>query len=64
MQLHILALAKTFGRMTVAEGIENEDQFQALFDMGCELGQGYGIARPMPAGEVTIWQSHYVKSQK
>jgi len=52
----IIALAKAFNRQTVAEGIETAEHYQALLDMGCELGQGYGIARPMPAGELLNWR--------
>jgi EAL domain-containing protein (putative c-di-GMP-specific phosphodiesterase class I) len=52
----IIALARAFDRQTVAEGIETESHYQALLDMGCELGQGYGIARPMPADELTTWR--------
>jgi EAL domain-containing protein (putative c-di-GMP-specific phosphodiesterase class I) len=55
----IIALAKAFERHTVAEGIETESHFQALLDLGCEIGQGYGIARPMPADEIISWKSNY-----
>lgn len=48
----IIALAKAFDRQTVAEGIETEEHFKVLLDMGCEIGQGYSIARPMPANEL------------
>jgi diguanylate cyclase (GGDEF)-like protein len=54
----IIALAKAFERQTVAEGIETDPQYQTLLDMGCELGQGYGIARPMPVNELIIWQAN------
>jgi len=36
----------------VAEGIERAEQLDALRDMGCGLGQGFLIARPMPADEI------------
>ena len=52
----IIALARAFDRQTVAEGIETEEHYKVLLDMGCELGQGYGIARPMPAGELKNWR--------
>jgi diguanylate cyclase (GGDEF)-like protein/PAS domain S-box-containing protein len=51
----IIALAQAFERQTVAEGIETDAQYQMLLDMGCELGQGYAIARPMLADELTNW---------
>jgi len=52
----IIALARAFDRQTVAEGIETEDHYRVLLDMGCELGQGYGIARPMPADKLIGWK--------
>ncbi len=53
----IIALAHAFEREIVAEGIETEDIYQALLEMGCEIGQGYGIARPMPPEEFLRWHS-------
>ena len=52
----IIALARAFDHQTVAEGVETKDHYQALLDMGCELGQGYFIAFPMPAGALTNWR--------
>ncbi|MEI7843358.1 MAG: EAL domain-containing protein [Gallionellaceae bacterium] len=52
----IIALAKAFERKVVAEGIEAQGQYRALLDMGCEVGQGYLIARPMPAAEIMNWE--------
>jgi diguanylate cyclase (GGDEF)-like protein/PAS domain S-box-containing protein len=54
----IVALARAFELQTVAEGIETEGQYRALLDMGCEAGQGYGIARPMAADELINWQEN------
>ena len=51
----IIALAETFNRTTVAEGVETQEHFEALFHLGCHIGQGYGIARPMPASEFISW---------
>lgn len=42
----ILALARTLGIDTIAEGIETEDQRQALLELGCSFGQGYLLGRP------------------
>lgn len=42
---------------SMAESIETAAQYQMLLDMGCELGQGYAIAHPMPAGEIAKWRA-------
>ncbi|MBI3903822.1 MAG: EAL domain-containing protein [Nitrosomonadales bacterium] len=51
----VTALAKAFNRKIVAEGVETEQQIVALLDMGCEIGQGYGIGRPMSAEALMVW---------
>ena len=51
----VIALARTFGRKTVAEGIEDPQLLRMLAEMGCGYGQGYSIAQPMPAGEFLDW---------
>jgi diguanylate cyclase (GGDEF)-like protein len=45
----ILDLARKFSLDVVAEGIEDREQCQLLQDLGCKLGQGFLLARPMPA---------------
>ncbi len=42
----ILALANTLGTDAVAEGVETEEQRDALVGLGCSLGQGYLLGRP------------------
>ena len=44
-----IAMAHSLGLTLVAEGVENEDQRRFLARSGCDLLQGFGIARPMPA---------------
>jgi diguanylate cyclase (GGDEF)-like protein len=51
----VISLSKTFGCVVVAEGVETAAQARMLLDMGCEIGQGTGIAMPMPAAEVAPW---------
>jgi EAL domain-containing protein (putative c-di-GMP-specific phosphodiesterase class I) len=46
----VVQLGAMFGLQVVAQGIEREDQRQALADLGCELGQGYLLGRPLPLG--------------
>jgi len=55
----VLALAQNFNRTTLAEGVESEDLGVALIEFGCDLGQGYGIARPMPAPDVLPWLAQW-----
>jgi len=47
----VLSIARTFNFETLAEGIETEEQASHLRSVGCELGQGFLYARPMPAGD-------------
>ena len=50
-----IGLASAFNRQVIAEGVETADQASALMDMGCDWGQGYGIARPMPGADLPAW---------
>lgn len=49
----IISLAKHFSLPVVAEGIETDEQMIFLRDIGCEIGQGYYFARPMPLADFT-----------
>ena len=51
----ILGLARAFQRMPIAEGVETDEHGERLLDLGCELAQGFGIARPMAAADVPTW---------
>jgi len=51
----VIQLAHNFGFHVVAEGIENKETLDALADMGCDAGQGYHIARPMPQHDLVRW---------
>ena len=48
----VIELGTRLGLEVVAEGVETEDQRQALLEMGCRLGQGYHFSRPLSAGQV------------
>jgi diguanylate cyclase len=49
----VIQLAGALRLDTIAEGIENADQAQRLRDLGYTLGQGYHMARPMPADDMS-----------
>jgi diguanylate cyclase (GGDEF)-like protein len=53
----ILSLGRHLGLTTVAEGIERDDQRELLLGLGCDLGQGYLLSRPLTAdaaGELLV----------
>jgi EAL domain-containing protein (putative c-di-GMP-specific phosphodiesterase class I) len=51
----VIGLARAFNREVIAEGVETLAHGQALLALGCELAQGYGIARPMPGSDIPGW---------
>ncbi|MGK0399549.1 MAG: putative signal transduction protein with EAL and GGDEF domain [Gammaproteobacteria bacterium] len=51
----VVGLAKAFELEVIAEGVETIAHGVALLKLGCELAQGYGIARPMPADDIPEW---------
>jgi hypothetical protein len=53
----VVRLAHAFNRLVVAEGVETPEHGALLTLLGCRLGQGFGIARPMPADAVPAWVS-------
>ncbi|MCW5297555.1 EAL domain-containing protein [Herbaspirillum lusitanum] len=50
-----LDMAKRLELVTVAEGIETIEDWRLLQESGCSIGQGYLIARPMPANDLPVW---------
>lgn len=54
---HAIATAHEIGVTSVAKGIEREQDRLLLRTLGCDLAQGYLIARPMPAAALPLWSS-------
>ena len=50
-----LQMAHQLRMKVVGEGIEDQDDWTFLSQLGCDVGQGYFIARPMPAADVVEW---------
>ncbi|MCG9890264.1 MAG: EAL domain-containing protein [Thermosynechococcaceae cyanobacterium MS004] len=50
----IITLSNELGIRVVAEGIETEQQLELLISLGCEMGQGYLFAKPMPVNAVEL----------
>jgi diguanylate cyclase (GGDEF)-like protein/PAS domain S-box-containing protein len=55
----VLGLATAFRREAIAEGVETIEHGEMLLHLGCELAQGYAIARPMPAEELPAWRKRW-----
>lgn len=51
----IVGLASSFNRKVIAEGVESIDHVLMLLNLGCNLMQGYVIARPMQAERIASW---------
>jgi EAL domain-containing protein (putative c-di-GMP-specific phosphodiesterase class I) len=54
-----LGLARQLGMEVVAEGVEDQDDWAFLRRTGCDLAQGYFIARPMPAADLPGWMADW-----
>jgi len=59
----IVALGKAMKLDVVAEGVETDQQYAIVRRLGCDLVQGYFIARPMPADQLLIWIDGYEDTQ-
>ncbi len=55
----VISLAAAFKRQVIAEGVETVAHGTLLLQMGCELAQGYGIARPMLPDLLPEWAAHW-----
>lgn len=56
---HLAALAKELGLAVVGEGVESAAQGECLLALGCEIGQGFAIAPPLPPDEFLPWLRGY-----
>lgn len=50
-----ITLARTLGLRSVAEGIEDEATLAWLREIGCDVGQGYWISRPVWIWDLVTW---------
>jgi diguanylate cyclase (GGDEF)-like protein/PAS domain S-box-containing protein len=60
----IIQLAKTFERTVIAEGVETIAHGEKLLTLGCQLAQGFGISKPMPAEEFPEWLGHWTHNNE
>ncbi|RDH84588.1 MAG: bifunctional diguanylate cyclase/phosphodiesterase [endosymbiont of Galathealinum brachiosum] len=55
----VIEMAHGFDIKVVAEGIENEETYNSLKELGCDIAQGYFLAKPMPQDEFIQWLKNY-----
>lgn len=60
----VIGLATAFRRKVIAEGVETVEHGEMLLQLGCDLAQGYGIARPMPADQLPQWANTWQADPK
>jgi diguanylate cyclase (GGDEF)-like protein len=58
----ILAMAESLELTAVAEGVESQDQFDKLVQLGCPFGQGYLFSRAIPIDALKLWRLKAVHS--
>ena len=56
-----LELAKQLGMKAVAEGVEDQADWNFVRQAGCDIAQGYFIARPMPSADLPDWIQSWQK---
>jgi EAL domain-containing protein (putative c-di-GMP-specific phosphodiesterase class I) len=58
-----LDIARKLGLKSVAEGVETRADWDLLKTLGCDLAQGYFVARPMAANRLAHWSSEWMAQQ-
>ncbi|QYZ65784.1 MAG: regulatory protein [Gammaproteobacteria bacterium (ex Lamellibrachia satsuma)] len=56
-----ILLGHELGMKVVAEGIESQETWDLLSDLGCDVAQGYFIAKPMPGGQLPNWVRNHLQ---
>jgi diguanylate cyclase (GGDEF)-like protein len=51
----VVGLGRALGLRVIAEGVETPQVWQRLAELGCDVAQGFGLARPMPAAQFERW---------
>jgi EAL domain-containing protein (putative c-di-GMP-specific phosphodiesterase class I) len=54
-------MGQRLGLKTVAEGVESDEDWDVVERAGCDVAQGYFIAKPMPAAELLTWYEGWLE---
>jgi EAL domain-containing protein (putative c-di-GMP-specific phosphodiesterase class I) len=49
-------MARELNLKAVAEGVETQEEWELVNELGCDMAQGYFIARPMPGDDLLAWK--------
>lgn len=60
----MITMARDLNIAVLAEGVETDAEEAMLVELGCDAGQGYGIARPMPLADTLTWLEARKQSSK
>jgi predicted signal transduction protein with EAL and GGDEF domain len=60
----IIAMAKSLGLATVAEGVETEAQWRYLRNQKADQVQGYLFCKPLPVDELDLWHAEWIQSNR
>jgi diguanylate cyclase (GGDEF)-like protein len=60
----VVNLAHRLGVEVVGEGVESVDIWNALATVGCDVAQGFGIARPMPLADLRGWLTRWDEARE
>ena len=55
----IINMAHGFGLKVVAEGIEDEETYQVMISLGCDVAQGYYVSEPLSQTQFIEWLNQY-----
>ena len=56
-------LANKLNMKIVAEGVESQQDWELIAELGCDQVQGYYIARPMPINQLCDWLEHWQQTE-
>ncbi|MCB1755902.1 MAG: EAL domain-containing protein [Gammaproteobacteria bacterium] len=59
----VLGLGKHFGLKVVAEGVEDDEQYEFLRRQGCDIAQGYHLSPPLAFDQYVAWLEEWNKEQ-
>jgi diguanylate cyclase (GGDEF)-like protein len=57
-----IELGHNMGLRVIAEGVENDEAWEILKRLGCDMAQGYFISKPLPASEFRAWMTNHTGS--